>query len=178
MIKYIKCFKIGIAKLEVPLNHWPDLFDILVNTSQNKNKNIRLASIVTLGFLAQEITPKEMNEENIGKSIFAIYQILNDENDKEIVMEAIQAFFFFLPFSKSIFANEANKHIIYKVIIKHTQNDDDKIRYTAFQCLIELGRLYYDYIGDYIPEIMSISLLHVNLNKKIDIKILNKNTLD
>jgi len=51
--------------------------------------------------------------------------------------------------------------MLLKLIIKHTQNTIEKIRYTAFLCLIEVARLYYDLIGDFIPELISISLLHV-----------------
>ena len=51
--------------------------------------------------------------------------------------------------------------MLFKIIVKHTQNTNEKIRYTAFLCLIEVARLYYDLIADLIPELLTISLLHV-----------------
>jgi hypothetical protein len=53
--------------------------------------------------------------------------------------------------------------MLFKIIIKHTQNTIENIRYTAFLCLIEVARLYYDLISDFIPELLSISLIHVKI---------------
>ncbi len=51
-----------------------------------------------------------------------------------------------------------------KMTLKHTQNTNDKIRYNAFSCLIEIAKHYYDYISEYIPDILSLSLIHVILD--------------
>ena len=53
--------------------------------------------------------------------------------------------------------------MLFKIIAKHTQNTIEKIRYTAFLCFIEIARLYYDLISDLIPELISLSLIHVKL---------------
>ncbi len=66
--------------------------------------------------------------------------------------------------------------MLFKIIIKHTQNSVEKIRYTAFLCLIEVARLYYDLIEDLIPELLSLSVIHViKLKRKTQFFILLSN---
>ena len=92
--------------MEIPNNEWPELFDIFVSTCQNEDRNIKLSSIITLGYIAQEMSNRDITEEQINKCISAIYQKLDNDNDEEILMEAIQAFLLFLPFAKLNFTNE------------------------------------------------------------------------
>ena len=81
------------------------MYDILVSTSQNENKNIRISSIITLGYLGQELTTNEINDEQVSKIISAICLILNDDTDEDILIEAIQTMLLFLPFAKKNFSN-------------------------------------------------------------------------
>jgi len=104
--------------LEIPNNEWPDLFDIFVSTCQNEDRNIQLSSIITLGYIAQEISIRDINEEQVNKCISAIYEKLDKSIDEEILLEAIQAFLLFLPFAKMTFSNEViNQSFFYKSMI-------------------------------------------------------------
>lgn len=92
--------------MEIPNNEWPDLFNVFVSTCQNDDRNIQLSSIITLGYIAQEMSIRDINEEQVNQSIFAIYQKLDESSDEEILYESIQAFLLFLPFAKSNFSDE------------------------------------------------------------------------
>jgi hypothetical protein len=93
----------------VPNNEWPDLFDIFVSTCRNDDRNIQLSSIITLGYIAQELNTRDINEEQVNKCISAIYQKLDESNDEEILNESIQAFLLFLPFARMNFSNDVIK---------------------------------------------------------------------
>lgn len=91
------------------------MFDIFVSTCKNEDRNIRLSSIITLGYIAQELSIRDINEVYVNKCISAIYDQLNESNDEEILYESIQAFLLFLPFAKMNFSNDV-KLIYYKKI--------------------------------------------------------------
>jgi len=156
---------VGIAKIEIPHHKWLDLFDILSNTCQNNNKNIRLSSITTIGYIGQEFSANQINIEQIGKLAGAIYKILLEDFDEDILQEGIISFTFILPHLKDYFSAEENKEyrsVFIKGILQKISHENYLIRKNCFSCLIEIAKFFYDFLDEYIEEMLRISLLHVN----------------
>jgi hypothetical protein len=162
---------VGIAKIEITNNKWIDLFDILSNTCQNNNKNIRLSSLTTIGYLGQEFLSNQLDISQIGKLAGAIYKILLEENDEDILQEAIISFTYILPHLKDYFSNEENKEyrsIFIKGILQKISHENYVIRRNCFTCFIEIARFFYDFLDEYIEELLRISLLHVSKMKNLN----------
>lgn len=45
----------GICSVEVPKKLWKDIFDILINASQNNNSEIKITALITLGYIYENI---------------------------------------------------------------------------------------------------------------------------
>jgi hypothetical protein len=156
---------VGIAKIEIINNKWNDLFDILSNTCHNENKNIRLSSLTTIGYLGQEFSLNQLNINQIGKLAGALYKILLEENDEDILQEAIISFTLILPHLKDYFSSKENKEyrsVFIHGILKKISHENYLIRKNSFTCLIEIVKFFYDFLDEYIEELLRISLLHVD----------------
>lgn len=98
----------GICKVELPLGEWNEIISVLCQTSQNENKFIQLASVTTLGYITQEISTRDLNDEQVCLILSAFYQILNVSNDTELQGHTIVSLLYFIPFTKRIFENKVN----------------------------------------------------------------------
>lgn len=101
----------GICKIELPLGEWNEIISVLCQTSQNENPYIQLASVLTLGYITQEITTRDLNDDHVCQILSAFYQILNFSTNTELQAQTIISLLNFIPFTKRIFEN--------KVIIKN-----------------------------------------------------------
>ncbi len=96
----------GMCKTELPLGEWPQIIDILTQTSQNENKNIKLASIITLGFIAQEITVNDLTDEEMCKILNAFHLLLNNTDDTDVISDTLEALLNFIIFTKRFFESK------------------------------------------------------------------------
>ena len=53
----------SIASIEIPRREWLDLIPTLANCSVNDQLEIRCASLETLGFICEELSPEDMLQE-------------------------------------------------------------------------------------------------------------------
>jgi hypothetical protein len=107
----------GICKVELPIGEWTDIIDVLCQTSQNENKNIQLASVTTLGYISQEVTTRDLNDESIGKVLSCFYTLLNNSADLELLEITLVALLNFIPFTKRFFENKVKNDI--SILILH-----------------------------------------------------------
>lgn len=45
----------AICSFDLPMNKWPTIIPILINNSQNQNPDVKKASLMTLGFICEEL---------------------------------------------------------------------------------------------------------------------------
>jgi importin subunit beta-1 len=95
----------GICKIELPLG-------VLCLTSQNENNYIQLASVLTLGYITQEITTRDLNDDDVCQILSAYYQILNFSTNTELQAQTIVSLLNFIPFTKRIFENKVSLMIV------------------------------------------------------------------
>jgi hypothetical protein len=94
----------GIYKLEQPRNEWNQLIDVLVEISNNNNKNFKSAAIMTLGYISQEIPVSEFQISDVDKILTALILNLSKiDGDQDITKYCIIAFVNFISFAKKNF---------------------------------------------------------------------------
>ena len=70
----------SICKIEIPNHQWLDIFDILINTSQNENLFIQISSVTTLSFIFTEISVNDIPQNTVIKLLNSFYTILKKDN--------------------------------------------------------------------------------------------------
>ena len=140
----------SICKIEIPNKEWLDIFDTLVNTSQNENLYIQLASITTLGFIFTEISPNDIPQDTIAKILNCFYTILKKDNlNLELWDNTLKAILNFIPFISAFVTNDSQKIVFFDLIKSSLINTDKKIINDALLIFMELIRLYYDNFNNY-----------------------------
>lgn len=52
----------AIATIEIPRNEWDDLIPNLCTNAESTDMNIKLSSLTTLGYICDELEPKDIND--------------------------------------------------------------------------------------------------------------------
>ena len=148
----------SFCKFEIPNKQWLDIFDTLVNTSQNENLYIQLASITTLGFIFTEISPNDIPQDTIAKILNCFYTILKKDNiDIHLHDNTLNAILNFIPFISAFITSE-NQNIVFFDLIKLSLiNPNEKIRNDALLIFLELVRMYYDSFKNYISNLCEVT---------------------
>lgn len=157
--------KIGICKIELPMKSWPGIIDILVKNCSNENENYRLSSIITLGYISQEITVQDLTSEEVDKILTGILQNLNSSsnhiNSAELENTAIIALINYVSYAKKNFSIMSEKVIIMDAIYTNLNSNNVEMRVYAMQCLVEVTRCYYDYLDDQMAKILEVTVFHM-----------------
>lgn len=75
----------GIASIEIPLGEWDDLIPNLCHNSQHTDFNIRLISLTSLGYICEEIKPKDISDPVKNNIILALINNLSSGQNEESV---------------------------------------------------------------------------------------------
>lgn len=151
----------GICKLEIPRGEWPDIINTLIQTSSHENPNFRMASIVTIGYISQELTPNHLSSQEVDDILSALIGNMKLDTELEILSHAITAFLNFLIFAKKNMEIPNERDVIFGVIFECLKHPEVIIRVYSMQCLVEISRLYYDYLGSHIASLLSVTEEHI-----------------
>ena len=153
----------SICRQEIPKGGWIQIFDILYNTSQLNNNDYRISSIITIGYIAQDLKYNDLNQEQINKCLSAIVNNLNSNNNIDVLKYTVTTFLYFLPFAKKNFETDIErKYLVDKVLeLLNVQNMREDIIEELLKCLVEISRLYYLFIGPYMNEITNITCRYI-----------------
>lgn len=146
----------AIAVLDIPLNSWPEILSILVTNAGNSNPSYKQASIITLGYICEELNRNHLAKQQSDQILTAIADNLSaDMVDLEIKVDALKALSYALKFAGPNFENDQERQFLVGLLCAAGQSQDIRLRILAFQALCEIALLYYDYIGPNLPEIWS-----------------------
>lgn len=88
----------------------------MVTNCSHENEYFRLSSIITLGYISQEITPKDLTTDEVDKILTGLLKNLNSEINKissaELENTAIVALINYISFAKKNFSIKVNFIII------------------------------------------------------------------
>ena len=149
----------GICKIEIPRGQWLKIFDILSNTSQNKDINIQLSSLTTLEYIYEELEEDKIPNEIVAKLLNTYYSILsNNSINPQLAINTLKSIFKFLPFISDFIDDPKARANFYGLIEKYIRDNDERIRKVALEIFNEISRIYYDSLQDYIEKIFNFSL--------------------
>lgn len=111
---------IGICKIEIPRGEWPDIINILISTSNHDNLNFRMASIMTIGYISQELSPGDISAQQIDEILTSLINNLNGSSNSDITLHTIIAFLNFLIFGSKNMMIDVSIEVI--IIFREKEN--------------------------------------------------------
>ena len=80
----------AVASIEIPENQWPEIIDTLSTHVTHEERNIRLASIQTIGYICEEIDEEEhFSQEPKEVIISAIINCINGNKDDIVLTNGL-----------------------------------------------------------------------------------------
>jgi len=146
-----------VACLELPKNQWGDIIELLCTNSEAEDLKIRESSLITLGYICEEIEGEVLGKYNTNLVISALLQSLEKNKEFSNLMEiSIEAVYHSIEFAESIF-NQGEGGVIIKMILDHGFNESQDVRSKIMMCLAEIVRLYYSSIEEYMDNIHELT---------------------
>ena len=153
----------GICTVELPKNIWMNIFDTLINASQNNNTDIKITSLITLGYIFEDIIDKKnyinISKENIAKITNMYYNILatnniNGNNNVIVMRNCLLSLERFVPFLEGIICEDNMRLTFFNLIKENMLNSDEEIREYSINIFSSLIGYYYKYFSNYIDTLM------------------------
>lgn len=140
----------GICKVELPRKEWIEIFEILIGTSVNKVLSVQLSSVITLGYIIQEISTEDLTEMQVARILDCFYTLLNTQGlNEELIYQTLIAVENILSFISSLVKEREKRILFFNLIQKFTTHQSSKIRKISLQIFLDIVRMYYDYLNDY-----------------------------
>ena len=135
-----------MASIEIPAGGWPEIVNVLSENVTHEARNIRLASIQTIGYICEEIEEEadlsSSQKEVIVSAIINSINLLKETNDVEALKTAVPSMYHALEHTGGIMASGQGK-ILLEPIVDVIKYDDEETQVIAMQCIVELVRFHY-----------------------------------
>ena len=147
-----------VAGIELPQKQWPELIGSLLSNIHQLPPHVKQATLETLGYLCEEVSPEVVDQDQVNKILTAVVQGMNaSEGSTEVRLAATRALYNALGFAQANFSNAMERDYIMRVVCEATLSPDLKIRLAAFECLVAISSTYYDKIAPYIQDVFNIT---------------------
>lgn len=152
----------AIAVIEVPNNEWPEIIDNLSSNATNSaDPFVRLASIQTLGFICEDISPQFLGQENMNSILFAVLSNVTPSH-LDLSKIALKAFSRAAPITDKNFSVPEQKQFIMEKLFEATNIDDEEVLVSTMEALNDIVRVNYDYMLEYIQNIGDTTIKLIN----------------
>lgn len=164
----------AIATIELPLQQWNDIINVLAVNAQGTTLEFKMSSLDTLGYICEEIPEKSLNDIQVNAILSALVTNITPEiTNDEVKQTALIALCSSLRFCEKNFKIEYEKSLIIANILGNCASPKYDIRMKAMQCLLEVVRCYYDYIGGTIlQQLASTTFQNIRLDTNEDVSLL------
>eukprot|EP00732_Lithocolla_globosa_P000588 Lithocolla_globosa_v1_NODE_202_length_5196_cov_7.727290.p1 type:complete len:857 gc:universal NODE_202_length_5196_cov_7.727290:2583-5153(+) len=149
----------AIAHIDLPRNEWPELIPSLTSFSMASQdaQDLRRASFQAIGFICEEVIPASKTHQLLVTSSSSILTVVasgirGDERNNQIRLAAVTALCNSLTFIKQNFQNVAERNYIMQVVCEATQCEDPEVQRSAFECLVKIMSLYYEFMQAYMEQ--------------------------
>lgn len=149
-----------IAFIEIPRKDWQDLIGrLLINMTQPDTPiTLRQATLETLGYVCEEISPQDLEQEQVNAVLTAVVQGMSGVQESyKVRLAAVRSLYNALDFAQTNFDNEIERNYIMKVVCEAAVSKEWDIRLAAFECLVSIASLYYRMLGPYIETLFSLT---------------------
>ena len=160
----------AIAQIEIPRGEWSELITNLCTNSSHDNPQIRLTSLMTIGYMCEELSPEDLTQELKNQIMLALTNNISKEAENtEATRLAIKALLNSIPYTTANFQVPAERDFIMaKIFEEAMQSANVTVRETAMQCLVEIGRQEYNMMGPYIEKMCQVTQ-HVAKNDQSEV---------
>ena len=175
----------GICLVDLPNNHWTNIFDILINASQDNNIDVKITAVITLGYIYEEFTTNniyiKISNDTIIKLTNMYYSLLTvkNENEKDIkplIINCLKSLKMFIPYIEGIISNDNSRLVFLNMINQYMLNNDEEIRAYSVRIFIKLIETYYKYFQSFIDTLMKTLFQIIendsDNNKKLSLEVL------
>ncbi|KAH7538258.1 hypothetical protein FEM48_Zijuj03G0180200 [Ziziphus jujuba var. spinosa] len=147
-----------IAGIELPQKQWPELIGSLLSNIHQLPAHVKQATLETLGYLCEEVSPDVIDQDQVNKVLTAVVQGMNaSEGNNDVRLAATRALYNALGFAQVNFSNDMERDYIMRVVCEATLSPEVKIRQAAFECLVSISSTYYEKLAPYIQDIFNIT---------------------
>ncbi|KAK4277585.1 hypothetical protein QN277_015562 [Acacia crassicarpa] len=147
-----------VAGIELPQKQWPELVGSLLSNIHQIPAHVKQATLETLGYLCEEISPEVLDQDQVNKILTAVIQGMNvTDGDNDVRLAATRALYNALGFAQANFSNDMERDYIMRVVCETTMSPEVKIRQAAFECLVSIASMYYEKLAPYIQDIFNIT---------------------
>ncbi|RWW27733.1 hypothetical protein BHE74_00003847 [Ensete ventricosum] len=147
-----------IAGIELPQKQWPELIGSLLSNIHQLQPHVKQATIETLGYICEEVSPQVVDQDEVNKILTAVVQGMNaSEGSMDVRLAATRALYNALGFAQANFSNDMERDYIMRVVCEATLSTEVKIRQAAFECLVAISSTYYDKLASYMQDIFNIT---------------------
>jgi len=150
----------SIASIEIPRQEWDDLIPNLCSNSSSDDKNIKNASLTTLGYICEELQTEDLSAPLKNNIVSTLTQnISNDPQHLVPTKIAIKALLYSIPYASQNFTNQGERDFIMEKVFVGCQAADEEVREYALHCLREIGSNEYDSLQYYFQMICEVTAL-------------------
>jgi hypothetical protein len=118
---------------------------------------------MTIGYIAQEIPPGILASQEVDNILNCLIENLDLSLSQEVVELAISALLNFIVFAGKNMMVDHERDLIFNTIFKVLSHSNVEIRVFAMQCLVEISRFFYQYIGSHLESLIQYTCHHVKL---------------
>jgi hypothetical protein len=153
----------GICKVELSRGLWNEIFDILINASQNNDIEIKITSLITLEYIFEDVSINFIKKDIILKLMNNYYSLLSvkDNNDKSniyLIQTCLKSINKFVPFIEIIISDDNSKLIFFNMIKNYMMHSDEAIRIQSMIIFSNLISNYYKYFETYMDTLIDIMM--------------------
>jgi len=94
----------AIAQIEIPRGEWTELITNLCTNASHENQQIRLTSLLTIGYICEELNPEDLTQELKNQIMLALTNNISKEAENvEACRLAIKALLNSIPYTTANF---------------------------------------------------------------------------
>lgn len=153
----------GICKVELPAGLWTDIFDVLINASQNNDIEIKVTSLITLQYIYEDISINCIKKEtilNLMNNYYSLLTIKNneDKNNANLIKACLRSIDKFIIFMDIIINEDKARLVFFNMIKSYILNNNEEIRILSLKIFSDLILAYYKYFETYMDILLGIIL--------------------
>ncbi|WVQ84051.1 hypothetical protein IAT38_006196 [Cryptococcus sp. DSM 104549] len=141
----------AIAAIELPASRWPELIPQALEFVQNQeNQGLRVNTLQTIGYICEVIRPEVLASRSNEILTAVVQGARKEEPSHDVQHAAIQALLNSLEFIRDNFERDGERNYIMQVVCEATQSPSVPVQVGAFECLVKIMHLYYQYMDFYM----------------------------
>lgn len=147
----------AICSIEFPLGKWQELIKILDDTSTNEDFNFRLASVMTIKNIMQDVPPSCIQDTWLALILFSIMKNIDKDVPYKIRREAVEALSYSIISLKAFFDEVEKKKALFNIIFSTFDYPEDDMKVFGMTCMLEACKYFYYQLEDLIPSFLIIT---------------------